>query len=85
MSTDLPIAKVDAWRDGQGQLHPTKEAALLVEIERVLGRFGNANGSESLAPGLARLLVEKRAQLVPLLEAFGPVVVERDDEGRVAA
>lgn len=85
MSADLPVAEVPAWEDSAGQLHRTKEAALLVEIERVLGRFGNTAGSESLTPGLARLLVEKRAQVAPLLEAFGPVLVAAEDEARAAA
>lgn len=64
---DLPIKSVRAWTDSKGQLHPTKEAALYVEIERLLGHVGTG---ESLAPGIARLLVERRDRLMPLLDAF---------------
>lgn len=64
---DLPITPVQAWTDSKGQLHPTKEAALFVEIERLLGHVGTG---ESLAPGIARLLVERRNRLMPLLKAF---------------
>jgi hypothetical protein len=71
--TDLPVRPVQAWADGKGHLHPTKEAALLVEIERVLGHFGTG---ESMAPGIARLLAAKRYQLIPLLDAFGPELSE---------
>ncbi len=66
---DLPIKPVQAWVDSKGHLHPTKEAALYVEIERLLGHVGSG---ESLAPGIARTLVEKRGQLALLLGAFEP-------------
>jgi len=65
---DLPIKAVQAWIDSKGHLYPTKEAALYVEIERLLGHVGTG---ESLAPGIARVLVEKRDRLMPLLKAFG--------------
>ena len=68
--TTPAITAVEAWRDSTGTIHPTKEAALFVEITRALGRVGNG---DSLAPGLAKVIVEQRAVLVPLLEAFGPV------------
>ncbi|MCW6533068.1 hypothetical protein [Sphingomonas lycopersici] len=64
----LPIKAVQAWVDSKGHLYPTKEAALYVEIERLLGHVGTG---ESLAPGIARVLVEKRDRLMPLLKAFG--------------
>lgn len=72
---DLPVRPVQAWTDGRGNLYPTKEAALLVEIERVLGHFGTGSG-DSLVPGIARLIATKRHQLVPLLDAFGPETME---------
>lgn len=67
---DIPVRPVQAWADGRGHLYPTKEAALLVEIERVLGHFGTG---ESMAPGIARLIASKRDELVPLL---GPETVK---------
>ena len=67
-NSDIPVQPVQAWTDGRGHLYPTKEAALLVEIERVLGHFGTG---ESMAPGIARLIASKRDELVPLLTAFG--------------
>jgi len=67
--TALPIRPVEAWADSKGHLYPTKTAALLVEIERVLGHFGTG---ESMAPGIARLLVSKRHELIPLLDAVDP-------------
>ncbi len=70
---DLPIKRVYAWIDGKGQLHATKEAALYVEIERLLGHVGTG---ESLAPGIARTLVEIRDRLMPLLDAFDSDVPE---------
>lgn len=70
---DIPVRPVQAWADGRGHLYPTKEAALLVEIERVLGHFGTG---ESMAPGIARLIASKRDELVPLLTAFGPETVK---------
>lgn len=72
-SNPLPISAVEAWRDSNGTVHPTKEAALTVEVEKALGRIGN--GSESMTPGLARKIIENRNILVPLLDAFGPVDV----------
>lgn len=72
---DLPVKPVQAWTDGRGNLYPTKEAALLVEIERVLGHFGKGE-SDSMAPGIARLIAEKRRHLMPLLDAFGPETAE---------
>lgn len=69
----LPVKSVQAWTDGRGHLYPTKEAALLVEIERVLGHFGSG---DSMAPGIARLIAAKRDELVPLLTAFGPETVK---------
>lgn len=68
VDADLPIKPVQAWIDSKGHLFPTKEAALYVEIERLLGHVGSG---ESLAPGIARLMVEKRGTLIFLLEAFG--------------
>jgi len=68
IDADLPVKAVRAWVDSKGHLHPTKEAALYVEIERLLGHVGSG---ESLAPGIARLMVEKRGILIHLLEAFG--------------
>ncbi len=73
----LPITPVEAWRDSNGTMHATKEAALTAEIERVLGRVGNG-GSASVAPGMARTIIDQRAALMPLLEAFGPVLVEAE-------
>jgi len=72
---ELPVRPVQAWTDGRGNLYPTKEAALLVEIERVLGHSG-ATSADSLVPGIARLIASKRTQLVPLLEALGPETVD---------
>lgn len=69
VDADLPIRPVGAWADSRGNLYPTKTAALLVEIERVLGHFGTG---ESMAPGIARLLVSKRNELIPLLDAVDP-------------
>lgn len=71
--SDIPVRAVQAWSDGRGHLYPTKEAALLVEIERVLGHFGTG---ESMAPGIARLIAAKRDELMPLLAAFGPDTVK---------
>lgn len=71
----VPITAIEAWRDSVGTVHPTKDAALTVEVERALGRIGN--GSESMTPGLARKIIENRDILMPLLKAFGPV--ERPD------
>jgi len=69
----IPVREVQAWSDGRGHLYSTKEAALLVEIERVLGHFGTG---ESMAPGIARLIAAKRDELMPLLAAFGPDTVK---------
>ena len=71
--SDIPVYPVQAWTDGRGHLYSTKEAALLVEIERVLGHFGTG---ESMAPGIARLIASKCDELVPLLTAFGPETVK---------
>jgi hypothetical protein len=70
---DIPVRSVQAWAGGRGALYPTKEAALLVEIERVLGHFGTG---DSMAPGIARLIAAKRDELIPLLSAFGPETVK---------
>jgi hypothetical protein len=67
-SAPLPIREVPAWTDSTGALHPSKDAALTVELERALGRIGQ--GETSIAPGIAKMLVEKRDQIIPLLAAF---------------
>ncbi len=64
------VIEVSSWKDSQGVIHPTKEAALLAEIERAIGKVGNG---ESLTPGIARTLVENREQLIELLSEFGAV------------
>jgi hypothetical protein len=73
-SAALPIQPVQAWTDSTGALHPTKDAALTVELERALGRIGQ--GEASIAPGIAKMLVEKRDTIIPLLAAFGPLPTE---------
>lgn len=75
IDADLPIKAVRAWLDSKGHLHPTKDAALYAEIERLLGHLGSG---ESLAPGIARLMVEKRETLINLLSAFGTRAEEID-------
>ena len=79
----VPITAIEAWRDSAGVVHPTKDLALTVEVERALGRIGN--GSESMTPGLARKIIENRDILMPLLEAFGPVLRADAPNASVAA
>lgn len=66
-SAALPIQPVQAWADSTGAMHSTKEAALTSELVRALGHVGNGEG---MAPGIAKMLVEKRDQIMPLLAAF---------------
>jgi hypothetical protein len=53
--------------DGVGSIHPTKEEAVMAEIEALLGKIGNGSG-ESLTPGIARTIVSNRDQLIPILK-----------------
>ena len=77
-SSAMAVTAVEAWKDSTGAIHPTKEAALTFEVEKALGRTGNG---ESLTPGLARKIIDQRDVLVPLLEAFGPVLRPATETG----
>lgn len=59
------IRPITAYRDSAGQVHETKEGALIAEIERVIGRIGNGEG---LTTGIAKKLIEVRQPLIELLQ-----------------
>lgn len=55
------MAKVDTcYRDNSGARHDTPEDAALADLTNALGRIGNEGG---ITPGLAKLLLEKRAEI----------------------
>lgn len=62
---------ITAWRDERGGIHETHEAALLSDIEHCLsdGQRASSNGA-SITPGLAKLVAEKAACLIPLLDEW---------------
>ena len=58
---------VSAWLDARGQYHAAERDALLVDVEAALG--ANGSGSEmAITPGIAKLIAEKGATLLPLIK-----------------
>ncbi len=49
-----------AFIDNQGKLHPTPDAAVLADLQAILGRIGAEGG---LTAGLAQRVLEKRADI----------------------
>lgn len=52
--------EVRSYADDRGGLHATAEAAVLADIAVVIGRVG---GDSGMTAGLAKLIVEKRAEI----------------------
>lgn len=51
---------VEAYRDERGNLHDNAVNAVLSDLAAALGRVGDEGG---LTPGVARLVLEKRADI----------------------
>lgn len=49
-----------AFADNHGKLHATAEAAVLADLQAILGRIGAEGG---LTAGLAQLVLEKRPEI----------------------
>lgn len=62
------MAKVAfAYTDNQGKLHDSPEAAVIADLSAILGRLGAESGITS---GLAKLLIEKRAEIEQAFQDF---------------
>jgi hypothetical protein len=52
--------RTTAYADNKGRLHATANAATLSDLACILGKIGDG---DSLAPGIATLLLEKRSEI----------------------
>jgi hypothetical protein len=51
---------IEAYRDERGALHHSPESAIVADIAAALGRVGDEGG---LTVGVAKLILEKRAEI----------------------
>ncbi len=70
-----------AYFDNRGQFFKTPEEATVSDLSSLLGRIGEG---ESLAPGIAYMLLEKRAELEAAFAAHDKMLVEEKESLRSA-
>jgi hypothetical protein len=59
--------------DGKGHFHKTPEDATVSDLATVLGKIGDG---ESLAPGIAHMILERRTEIERLLVEHDAMVAE---------
>ncbi len=67
-----------AYFDNRGQFFKTAEEATVSDLSSLLGRIGDG---ESLAPGIANMLLEKRSELEAVFAAHDQMM--REEEERI--
>jgi hypothetical protein len=78
---------VEAFKDGKGNLHVDATRAIVADIATALGRVGDEGG---LTHGVARLILEKRAEIEAAFADFdklqgkAPKVIDMNDHVRRA-
>lgn len=60
--------------DDRGNFYKTPEAATLSDLERLLGKIGDG---DSLAPGIAHLLLERRAEIERIFAEYDVMIDHR--------
>ena len=68
---------VEAYRDERGNLHDTPAGAVLADLAGALGRVGDEGG---LTAGVARLVLEKRAEIERAFADLDRLVANRPEE-----
>lgn len=63
--------QVTRFEAEDGSLHESHESAITADIAVILGRIGNGS-NESLAPGIARKIVESRNEIMAALNELPP-------------
>lgn len=63
---------VEAYMDERGHLHASASNAIIADIAAVLGRIGDEGG---LTAGLAKLVIEKRAELEKAFADYDALVL----------
>lgn len=64
-----------AFFDNKGQFHKTPEEATVADLASLLGKIGDG---ESLAPGIAYILLEKRADIEALFADYDSMKQEEE-------
>ncbi|WP_435417825.1 hypothetical protein WAB17_13300 [Parerythrobacter aurantius] len=65
---ELTMARVGtAFFDNRGNFHKTPEEATVADLAALLGKIGDG---ESLAPGIAYMLLERRAEIEALFADY---------------
>lgn len=65
--------RTEAFVDGKGRLHATANAATLSDLACLLGKIGDG---DSLAPGIATLLLEKRGEIERIFSEHDAMTAE---------
>jgi hypothetical protein len=68
---------VEAYRDERGNLHDNAVNAVLSDLAAALGRVGDEGG---LTPGVARLVLEKRADIERAFADLDHLIAKKGDE-----
>lgn len=68
----MPITPFEAFRDSSGHVFHSREDALGSELATAIGKIGNG---DSLTPGIAKTLIDKRADIIALLMAIDDMSV----------
>ena len=71
-----------AFFDNKGAFHKTPEEATVSDLAALLGKIGEG---ESLAPGIAYMLLEKREEIEALFAEFDAMKAELGETGFKAA
>ena len=77
---------IKAYRDNRGHVHDTPGEAVVADIAAALGRVGDEGG---LTNGVAKLILEKRAQIEAAFKDFDrlmeqkPEIIESMGEAKV--
>lgn len=62
------MMKIVAYKDARGTIHETMEGCLAADLELALGKIGN--GDSSMTSGIAKAIIERREQIMPILRQF---------------
>ncbi len=61
--------------DGTGQVHKTPESATKADLAAILGKIGEG---DSLAPGIAGILLDKRADVERVFAEYDELIGPQD-------
>ena len=67
---------IEAYRDDRGNVHDTPQEAVIADIAAALGRVGDEGG---LTNGVAKLILDKRAQIERAFADLDRLVAQQPD------